>query len=167
MTRKAKIRRFRAGLAIFIAGLVLSGLAAFPLLHETRWLCATFGIPSGASPQAYAGLRFWLATVSQGLERTDAVYPWISYGTDWLAFAHVAISVFFIGPWLDPVKNRWVLLAGLACCALVVPLALVAGAVRGIPFYWRLLDCSFGVLGAIPLFYCWRLSGELDAQRPP
>jgi hypothetical protein len=31
-------------------------------------------------------------------------------------------------------------------------LALIAGPIRGIPFYWRLIDCSFGVAcGAILL----------------
>jgi hypothetical protein len=38
----------------------------------------------------------------------------------------------------------------------VVPLALIAGAVRGIPLGWRLLDCSFGVVGCLPLLVCRR-----------
>jgi hypothetical protein len=33
----------------------------------------------------------------------------------------------------------------------VIPLALIAGAIRQIPFYWRVIDCSFGVFGIIPL----------------
>ena len=36
-------------------------------------------------------------------------------------------------------------------CVLVIPLALICGAVRGIPFWWRMIDCSFGILGVIPL----------------
>jgi hypothetical protein len=28
---------------------------------------------------------------------------------------------------------------------------MIAGAVRGIPLGWRVIDCSFGVLGAAPL----------------
>ena len=36
-------------------------------------------------------------------------------------------------------------------CVLVLPLALVMGPLRGIPLYWRLIDCSFGVVGIIPL----------------
>ncbi len=43
---------------------------------------------------------------------------------------------------------------GLIACAGVIPLALIAGHVRGIPFPWRILDCSFGVFGAIPLLLC-------------
>ena len=150
MTRLETLRRCRASLAIFIAGLVLSGLTAFPLLREVRLLCA------------WAGPYPWLDTVRGGLEATYAAYPWLAYGTDWLAFAHLAIAVFFIGPLIDPARNRWILVSGIIACAAVVPTALIAGAVRGIPMYWRLIDCSFGVFGAIPLIYCLRLSMRLD-----
>jgi hypothetical protein len=43
---------------------------------------------------------------------------------------------------------------GLIACASVIPLALIAGPIRGIPFPWRLIDCSFGVLGSVPLLIC-------------
>jgi len=43
-------------------------------------------------------------------------------------------------------------------CILVLPLALICGPLRGIPLYWRLIDCSFGVFGALPLLYCVRLT---------
>jgi hypothetical protein len=33
---------------------------------------------------------------------------------------------------------------------------LYMGAVRGIPIGWRLIDCSFGILGIIPLWLCHR-----------
>ena len=39
---------------------------------------------------------------------------------------------------------------------LVVPWALVFGPLRGIPFFWRLIDCSFGVFGIVPLWLCRR-----------
>jgi hypothetical protein len=35
-------------------------------------------------------------------------------------------------------------------------LAFIAGTVRGIPIYWRLIDCSFGVVGLVPLSLCYR-----------
>lgn len=82
----------------------------------------------------------------------------MAYGTDWLAFARIAIAVYFVGPLIDPLKNEWVLYAGLISCALVLPLAFICGALRGIPFYWRLIDCSFGLLGAVPLLYCLHLT---------
>lgn len=160
--RKRALTRCRAALLVFIAGLVLSGLTAFPLLTELNLLSSWLGIDAAASPDAYAGLRFWIATVRQGLERSYAAHPWLAYGTDWLAFAHLAIAVFFIGPLIDPARNRWVLISGIIACAAVVPAALIAGALRGIPFYWRLIDCSFGVFGAIPLIYCLRLSMDLE-----
>ena len=45
---------------------------------------------------------------------------------------------------------------GLIACAGVIPLALIAGPVRGIPVYWRLIDCSFGIVGCVPLLICRR-----------
>ncbi len=166
MSREAMLTRCRAALIVFMAGLIVSGLTAFPLLAELRLLASMLGIQTAASPDSYTGLRFWIATVRLGLERSYVSYPWLAYGTDWLAFAHLVLAVFFIGPLVDPVRNRWVLVAGLVSCALVVPLALVAGAVRGIPFYWRLIDCSFGIGGSIPLIYCLRLTSP-SRQSPP
>jgi len=48
----------------------------------------------------------------------------------------------------------------------VIPFALVAGAVRGIPLYWRLIDCGFGVIGCGPLLVCRRLIAQLEGPRP-
>ena len=52
---------------------------------------------------------------------------------------------------------------GLIACAGVLPLALIAGPLRGIPLFWRLIDCSFGVLGAVPLLICRRHIRQLEA----
>ena len=52
---------------------------------------------------------------------------------------------------------------GLIACVSVTPLALVCGPIRGIPFYHQLLDCSFGFLGFIPLWFCRKWSIELEA----
>jgi hypothetical protein len=41
---------------------------------------------------------------------------------------------------------------GIIACFGVIPLALIAGAIRQIPFYWRLIDCSFGIFGIVPLW---------------
>jgi hypothetical protein len=59
-----------------------------------------------------------------------------------------------------------VLWAGLIACVLVPMLALVCGPLRGIPFYWRLIDCSFGVIGAFPLLYCLKLTRDLEKLPP-
>jgi hypothetical protein len=41
-------------------------------------------------------------------------------------------------------------------CVLVIPWALIFGSIREIPFYWTLIDMSFGVLGVIPLWLARR-----------
>jgi hypothetical protein len=53
--------------------------------------------------------------------------------TDWLAFGHIMVAFFFIGPWRNPIANEWVLRIGLVCCAAFLPLALICGQIRGIP----------------------------------
>lgn len=75
----------------------------------------------------------------------------MAYGTDWLAFGHIVIGLAFLGVLRDPIRNRWIVEWGMIACALVIPLAMICGPIRGIPFYWRLIDCSFGVFGIIPL----------------
>lgn len=161
MTEAFQLRRYRLVLGIFIVGLVLSGVTAFPLLHELDLLAGMLGIPVDAAPATQAGLSFWIATVRDGLRDVHATHPWLAYGTDWLAFSHIIIALFFIGPWRDPASNAWVLKTGIIACAAVFPLALICGPLRGIPFYWRLIDCSFGVFGALPLLYCLRLTRKV------
>lgn len=164
MTRTEQLeRRVRGLLLLFIAGLVASGLTAFPLVTELRWLTGVLGAGPETGPAEVTGVLRWLVTVREALIDTNARYPFLAYGTDWLAFAHLVIAVAFVGPWRDPVRNRWVITFGLIACAGVVPLALIAGEVRGIPLYWRLIDCSFGVLGAALLWPCARAIRELEA----
>ena len=155
------LQRYRLVLGIFIIGLVLSGVTAFPLLHELNYVSNWLGIDPTLPPDQYSGLLHWIARVRLGLELTYREHPFIAYGTDWLAFGHIVIALFFIGPWLRPRGNEWVLKTGLVACALVLPLALICGPLRGIPFYWRLIDCSFGLFGAVPLLYCLKLGRAL------
>lgn len=143
-------RRIRFLLGFFITALVLSGSTAFPLVHELRLLTAWFG-PGTLPGDALPGLAAWLMLVLEGLENNAAHYPFIAYGSDWLAFAHLVIAVAFYGPWKDPVRNAWVVDWGLIACAGILPLALIAGPIRHIPFYWTVIDCSFAVFGCIPL----------------
>jgi len=146
--------RYRLALGFFVCGLILSGLTAFPLLTELRILASWLGIDAPERYAEYQGLRHWIAYVLFGLEQTNAQFPFVAYGTDWLAFGHLAIAVFFIRPFFKPLESDWVLQCGLICCAAVVPAALIAGQVRGIPIYWRLIDCAFGIVGVVPLLYC-------------
>jgi hypothetical protein len=150
------LRAVRVWLAVFMVGLVLSGLTAFPLVHEVAWLDQALHTPALRGVAGEAHLLPWVERVDQGLQDSSARYRFLAYGTDWLAFAHLVIAVAFIGPWIDPVRNKWLITFGLIACAGVIPLALIAGAVRGIPLGWRFIDCSFGVVGCIPLLICRR-----------
>ena len=155
------IRKIRIWLALFIAGLVLSGLTAFPLQRETGLLNRLFGVaaaPSVGEPAPHV----WLRRVHEGIVHTNSDYPFMAYGTDWLAFAHLVIAVAFLGPLVDPIRNKWVLVFGVVACLGVVPLALIAGPIRGIPFYLRLIDCSFGVIGVVPLLICLRYVRQIE-----
>ena len=158
------LRRIRVLLLVFMIGLVLSGVTAFALETELRWLTGLLG--AGASTQLadVGGVLRWLVTVRDALIATNARYPFLAYGTDWLAFAHLVIAVAFIGPLRDPVRNAWVVTFGLIACAAVVPLALIAGALRGIPLYWRLIDCAFGIGGAALLWPCRYAIQALEVQ---
>jgi succinate-acetate transporter protein len=98
-----------------------------------------------------AFMERFLQNAFAGIENTNRQYPFIAYGSDWLAFAHLVIAMAFIGPYRDPVKNKWVIEWAMLACIAVIPLALIAGPIRQIPFYWRMIDCSFGIFGIIPL----------------
>jgi hypothetical protein len=147
----ARLRRIRIWLVVFIVGLVLSGATAFPLETETRWL-------SGWLHDLHVGgaLTAWIDRTHEGLAATDARYPFLAYGTDWLGFAHLVIAVLFVGPLRDPVRNKWTIQWGVIACAGIVPLAVACGPVRGIPWGWTLVDSSFGVFGVIPLLLVLR-----------
>jgi len=119
------------------------------------------GIES-AKPETLTGFSAWIAKVHEGLHETNVKYPFIAYGTDWLAFAHLVLMILFIGPYREPVRNKWVIQFGLICCAGVFPLAIICGEVRGIPWGWRLIDCSFGFFGAIPLWWVKRLIEQVE-----
>jgi len=163
--RLAILRKFRGVLGLFILALIMSGITAFPLQRELEAATAIRGLERVAAADAGNGFDRWILTVRDGLRESYARHPWLAYGTDWLAFAHIVIAIFFIGPLVDPVRNVWVLQAGVIACVLVVPLALICGAIRQIPFGWRLIDCSFGFFGAIPLYYCLRLTRALENNR--
>jgi hypothetical protein len=143
-------RKIRWILGIFVIALMLSGITAFPLIHELRLLNAWIG--EGTAWGAHLpGLATWITLVNRGLVETNGAYPFIQYGSDWLAFAHLVIATAFYGPWKDPVRNAWVIDWGLIACVAIFPLAFICGPIRGIPMYWTLIDCSFGLIGAVPL----------------
>ncbi len=133
----------RRWLLFFMVVLVISGATARPADSERA--CATRRIPRGTC------VGDWLDKVYLSVLHQKLHYPWLAYGYDWLAFAHFVLAILFIGPLKDPVRNKWVIEFGMIACLLVIPFALIAGYMRGLPLWWRLVDCSFGVAGLIPL----------------
>lgn len=156
MSQANHVRMIRVWLGIVIAGLVLSGVTAFPLETELHWLLSVLQSAALRPIAQSIHLLPWIARVHDALSTTNRNYSFLAYGTDWLAFAHLVIAVAFIGPYRDPVRNKWIITFGLVACAGVIPLAFIAGHIRGIPIAWRLLDCSFGLFGGIPLLLCRR-----------
>lgn len=156
------LRAIRFWLLILIAGLALSGVTAFPLETELRWLLLILRSNLLRSFAEHIHLLPWINRVYDALSITNRHFPFLAYGTDWLAFAHLVIAVAFIGPYRDPIRNEWLITFGLIACAGVIPLALIAGHIREIPIAWRLLDCSFAIFGGIPLLLCRRQVRALE-----
>ncbi|MBL0342230.1 MAG: hypothetical protein IPP71_15765 [Bacteroidetes bacterium] len=148
-TEQALRKSIRKWLIFFIVLLVLSGITAFPIETELSLLV-------GITENGPANLHEWVKYVYAAIKETNKNYPFMAYGTDWLAFAHIVIAVAFIGPLKDPVRNIWIIQFGMIACMMVIPLALICGSIRNIPFFWQLIDCSFGVFGLIPLYLCYR-----------
>ncbi len=156
------LTRYRRALGLFIFGLILSGLTAFPLRAELLACTRLLGISDPAAFGSLHGMRHWIAFVAYGLEQTYQRFPFFGYASDWLGFGHLVIAMFFVLPLLDPRRYRAVLNVGLCACAGVFLVALLCGPIREIPWGWRLIDCSFGLLGAIPLLYCLRLTDRME-----
>jgi hypothetical protein len=144
-------------IGFFIVGLVVSGLTAFPIAWQLT-IARDWFRENGWNNN----LSRWLEFVYAGVTNTYREYPFIAYGTDWLAFAHLVIAVVFIGPLRDPVRNIWVIQFGLIACAAVIPLAFIAGEAREIPIFWRLIDCAFGIVGGALLWICYRKIQKLE-----
>jgi hypothetical protein len=141
--RKLK-NQIRYLLVFFIVALVISGATAMPGETELSFFLKYF-----PSLHPVSDLFF---KVFDAIHRTNQNYPYLMYGYDWLAFGHFVIAAAFIGPLKDPVKNIWVIDFGMIACVMVLPFALIVGGFRELPFWWRLIDCSFGVVGIIPLW---------------
>jgi hypothetical protein len=140
-----KLLKIRLAILFFIVALVLSGVTAFPIETELRALMRHV-------QQMPGWLAAFITKVDEGMRVTNEHYPMLAYGDDWLAFAHIVIAMAFIGPLRDPVRNIWVIEWSMLACIAVLPLALIAGPIRSIPFYWQCIDCSFGIIGIIPLW---------------
>ena len=152
------LKKIRLLILFFIVALILSGVTAFPVETELRWLLNHPSlVPSFA--------QNWLQNVYHALVETNIKYPMLAYGFDWLAFAHIVIAMAFIGPLKDPEKNKWIIDWAILACIAVLPLAFIAGPIRKIPMFHILIDCSFGVLGLVPLFICRNMIKKLGKNK--
>ena len=150
---KKSIRRW---MIFFILSLLLSGITAFAIETELRWVLSWW-------PENGSSFYQLLHSSYTAVSATNESYPYIAYGYDWLAFAHIVIAVAFLGTLRDPARNIWIIEFGCIACVLIFPTAIIAGHIRHIPVFWRLIDCSFGVLGLIPLLICYRKTKVLES----
>lgn len=150
-------RRIRLCIWIITGGLFLSGITAFPLEAELKWLVSTSG--------TNGPFRDWFNQVYYALQQVNLHHPYLSYGTDWLAFAHLMLAVLFAGAVKDPARNKWVIEFGIIASVCVFPLALIAGGIRQVPLFWRLIDCCFGVVTLAILFPCYRMISKLNTLK--
>ena len=164
MENNKVLLRVRLLTLFFIFCLVVSGLTAFSLLAESKIITQWFGIGTPVGDY-FPRLADWLSLIHEGLSYNASHYPFLAYGTDWLAFAHIVIAVFFIGVVIDPVRNVWIVKSGIIACILIPVLALLCGPVRGIPYFWRLLDSSFGVFGIVPLVFICRWIKQIPKDK--
>ena len=153
---KSKLKAIRGLLMFFMVALFLSGLTAIPIETELRFLSRFF--PAGNT------VGDFLDRLLVGVAEMNTKHPFLGYGYDWLAFAHFVLAMLFIGPYHNPVKNKWVIEFGMIACLLIVPFAFIAGHFREIPIWWRLIDCSFGVFGIIPLYICYRMIKKMETN---
>ncbi|HXB30560.1 MAG TPA: hypothetical protein VNW49_12110 [Puia sp.] len=154
-TIRKSIRRW---ILFFMAALILSGITAFALESELAWM-------DHFASNRHSSFSFWIHKVYIALKETNIQYPFLAYGYDWLAFAHLVIAVAFYGVFKDPVKNKWIIQFGRISCCMIFPLAFIAGHVRGIPFYWQMIDCGFGIVGLIPLTICYRKIEQMEFRK--
>ena len=149
-------KQIRNRLYFFMAALFVSGLTAMPVQREINFLYKW--------TEDIHFIQPWMQQLHEGINTTAANYPFLFYGYDWLAFAHFMLAIVFIGPIKDPGKNIWVIQFGIIACVLIIPFTQVAGSLRGIPFWWRMVDCSFGVIGIFPLMICYRKIKQLETS---
>lgn len=148
------MKTIRVHLILFISLLAISGLTAFPIETEINYMMRHIN----SFPIFF---QDWIKSLYNDIQSTPAV---MFYGTDWLAFAHIIISLFFIPVYLNPKKYKINLKIGIAACFLIFPLAFICGPIRSIPFFHQIIDCSFGVFGSAYLYFILRKINNLNSH---
>ncbi len=154
------LTRIRLCLALLIFGLLVTGLASFPLVRETEALLGL--LARSAHFGAGTPLFEWILRVHLALAASAITAPFLAFRSDALALAYLLSAILFLGPYRDPVRNRWVINFGLIGLLGVLLLAFIAGPIRGVPLFWRFIDAAFDLLCAFPLLLCRHYLGLLD-----
>ncbi|MFN8310892.1 MAG: hypothetical protein U0T73_13100 [Chitinophagales bacterium] len=144
-------RKIHLTTLFFMAALLLSGVSAIPARQGVSWLLEI----APANGMVYE----FLSRVKLSLWQTPDV---VFYAFDWLAFAHFVIALLFIGVLREPVRNIWIVQWAMLACVLIWPLAIIMGSFRGIPWWWMLIDSSFGIFGLLPLFLLKKWIAQLE-----
>ena len=160
---KRILKKIRVIIVFFMIALALSGITAFPVETELNTFFSVTGINS-ETLKDYPEIVSFVHYIKESITETNQKTPQLAYGYDWLAFAHLVIALLFIGPYRDPLRNKWVIQWGMIACVAILPLAFICGPIRQIPFYWQLIDCSFGVFGIIPLLLCMKYIKALEKE---
>lgn len=164
MDYKKLKKRIRFFLAFFALALIVSGATAIPLELEMDLLKDWFGAGTFMA-QVWPSLSAWMDKVHEGVINTGTAYPFMAYGTDWLAFGHFVIGSAFFWPIKEPEGKSWVIEWAMLACIMLIPAAFIFGVLRGIPLLWTAVDCAFGVFGLIPLWFLRKDMKRLTALR--
>ncbi|MES2590030.1 MAG: hypothetical protein V4622_13710 [Bacteroidota bacterium] len=148
-------RKINLLLTSFIILLILSGITAFPIKSEIEFLYKI----KDSFPEF---ISLWISQLNVIIQNTPNV---VLYGTDWLAFAHIIIALFFIPLFKNPIQHQINLKIGMLACIFVFPLAFICGPIRGIPFFHQIIDCSFGIIGFAFLYYINSLINTLKNEK--
>ncbi|MBR5374724.1 MAG: hypothetical protein IK131_08660 [Paludibacteraceae bacterium] len=163
MIKLTNLQKVRAIIVFFMVALVVSGATAFPVESELKLLCSVLNINAETIKDSPAIFGF-VYSMKESITEVNLHTPQLAYGYDWLAFAHLVIALMFIGPFRDPVRNKWVIQWGMIACVAILPLAFICGPIREMPLYWTFIDCSFGVFGIIPLILCMKYIKLLEKE---
>lgn len=164
MEQNRYLTQIRLILVAFSVALILSGITAIFPLEGLRLLSPLYA-PGSVIDRYWGELADWLSLVRTALEHTYLAYPFLAYGYDWLAFGHFIIAIPFLIALRDPLSNTWVVPFGIAACLLVLPHAVIFGAIRGIPLYWRFVDTLFGLGGLLLLLLIRNRIQRLNVAR--
>lgn len=148
-------------IAIVAFGLFVSGVTVWPAVWELQ--AAVQLVWGDAAPEGTLH-RFVVQTID-ALTVVGEEYPFLFYGYDWLAFAHIVLAILFAGAIRDPVRNVWVVQFGLICCALVPVLAAICVPLRGLPWAWVAIDFAFAPGAALPLWIALRDIRRIERER--